>query len=322
MPVQIIRHIEKNCGRKLALTIGNFDGVHRGHQTLVRMVCEQARQNQWDSAVMTFEPHPLAVLSGSPVRRLGGIREKILQLNDINVLYLLRFSKERAALSGEDFTALLFDDLSVRYLVVGENFRFGRGRQGDINLLRKEGKLRQAEVVGASLQMEAGEPISSGRIRQCLQNGDFAAAAVLLGRPWQIGGRVVSGRGLGKKLGFATANISLSFNPVCEGIFVAAAAVGDKTQLAAVSIGKNPTVSTGQLLQVEAHLIDFEGDLYGQRLSLQLLHKLRDECKYDNLTDLRAAIETDVLQAKEWQNVNAKTFKAIVARNGSFVNNI
>ena len=299
--VRIVRDINKFSGGPLALSAGNFDGMHRGHRALLALPARQAARCGWETAVLSFEPHPLAVLGDFPVRRIGGVREKIKQVSGVNTLFLLRFTKSFSRQSGSEFASLIFDRLNVRYLAVGENFRFGRGREGNVSLLREEGKRRGAEVESAPLQTADGAPISSGRIRENLRLGDFSAAESLLGRPWTISGRVGRGRGLGQKIGFPTANLHLHFMPVCEGIFFAAARVGEKIIPAAVSIGKNPTVNSGGILKTEAHLIGFSGDLYGRRLTLRLLHKLRDEQKFSGEEELRAAIAGDVLESRrQW----------------------
>ncbi|MBE8158993.1 MAG: bifunctional riboflavin kinase/FAD synthetase, partial [Betaproteobacteria bacterium] len=216
--MRIVRDINKFTEKPIALTVGNFDGMHKGHRALVDLIVRRAAGRGWKSGVLSFEPHPLAVLRGFPVRRIGGVREKINQLSAVNILFLLRFTKNLSMQSGAEFASLIFDRLGVRYLAVGENFRFGRGRAGDISLLRAEGKRRGAEVESAPLRTENGAPISSGRIRESLRMGNFAEAEILLGRPWTISGRVGWGRGFGQKIGYPTANLMLHFTPVCEGI--------------------------------------------------------------------------------------------------------
>ncbi|MGI9297867.1 MAG: riboflavin biosynthesis protein RibF [Gammaproteobacteria bacterium] len=304
--MRILRDLPRpgETGAPLALCVGNFDGVHRGHRTLADLVRRRAADDNLQSAVLSFEPHPLAVLGGKPVRRLGGAGEKITYLSDINILYLLRFTKQFSSQSAEEFAALLFSRLRAKYVAAGENFRFGRGRRGDLSLLRREGKRYGAEVAGVPLQTIDGAAISSGRIRECLRRGDFTAAAALLGRPWILRGRVIRGRGLGRTLGYPTANLNLHFLPVCEGIFVAAAFLDGKILPAALSIGGNPTVGGGEL-RAEAFLPDFSGDLYGRRLVVRPLHKLRDEQKFADTAELRAAMAADVSQVREWWKKNA-----------------
>lgn len=270
---------------------------------LADLVRRRAADENLQSAVLSFEPHPMTVLGEKPVRRLGGAGEKIYYLSDINILYLLRFTKDFSRQSAEEFAELLFARLRAKYVAAGENFRFGRGRRGDLSLLRREGKKYGAEVAGVPLQTIDGAAISSGRIRECLRRGDFAAAAELLGRPWVLRGRVIRGRGLGRTFGYPTANLNLHFLPVCEGIFIAAALLDGKVFPAALSIGENPTVG-GRELRAETFLPDFSGDLYGRRLVVRPLCKLRDEKKFADTTELRAAMAADISQVREWWRKN------------------
>ena len=319
--VRIVRDMKNKpaAARPLALTVGNFDGMHRGHRALAGLAISRARRDNWTAAALTFEPHPLAALSGKPVRRLGGVREKILHFARLNfdIAHLLRFNRQTASIPAADFADFLFDRLGARYLAVGENFRFGRGREGDAAMLEKCGRRFGAEVAVLPLQTENGTPISSGRVRESLREGDFAAAENLLGRPWRMGGKVIHGRGLGRQLGFATANLRPGFIPVCEGIFAAAAAADGRVFPAAVSIGCNPTVSEETTLRVEAHLLDFGGDnLYGRRVSLQLVRKLREEKKYESQAALRQAVAADIAQTRE--HISADILAALKAEGGEF----
>ncbi|MGI9306363.1 MAG: riboflavin biosynthesis protein RibF, partial [Gammaproteobacteria bacterium] len=298
--MRIVRDIPKTPGEPLALIIGNFDGMHRGHRALADLICRRAAESGLESGALSFAPHPLAVLRGLPVRQIGGMREKIQHISIVNILFLLRFTKEFSRQSSAEFSAMIFDRLHVRHLAVGENFRFGRGREGDAELLQREGKRRGAAVEAVSLQADNGAPISSGRIRESLRRGDFGEAAALLGRPWTLSGRVVRGAGRGREIGFPTANLRLRFMPVCEGIFAAAARVDGAIFPAAVSIGKNPTIGAPQCLQTEAHIIGFRGDLYGRRLTLRPLRKLREEEKFTGMRELQSAIAADVAQTEKW----------------------
>ena len=300
--MQIFRHLHKNTQSPLALTIGNFDGLHLGHQMLMHRLREQAQAHGWRTAVMTFEPHPLAVLRNKPARRIAGRSDKMRRLAaaNLDVLYIPLFNQSFAARSHLDFATLLFDDLAARYVLVGENFRFGQGRLGDVALLQAVGATYGATIEGAKLFTKDGVAVSSGRIRSCLQAADFDAAATLLGRDWTLRGRVIHGRGMGKKLGFPTANIRLDFMPVCEGIFAAEVLLDGDTWAAALSIGGNPTVSTDGKIKAEAYIVDFDGDLYGRRIEVRPLLKLRDEQTYGDVVQLRAAIADDIKAVREF----------------------
>ena len=309
--VKVVRDIPKpssSAPSPAALTIGNFDGIHRGHRVLLDAVLKQSRHNNWRCAVMSFEPHPLTVIKKISVCRLYSVTDKIKYLSGLSVdmLYLLRFTPSFAAYSPNEFTSLIFDRLSTRYLAVGENFRYGRQRQGDIITLKKEAKLRGAFVEAIPLQLYEQQPISSGRIRQYLQQDDFDNAAKLLGRTWLISGVVSRGRGLGSQWGIPTANLKLNFQPVCKGIYVGVTKICGRVFPVAVSIGINPTVTATEQISTEAHILDFNGDLYGRRLTLQLLHKLREEQKFDNAKLLRAAIKDDIMRARQWWHNNPR----------------
>lgn len=298
-------------GGGVALAVGNFDGCHLGHRELLRQTRQSAAGLPF--AALTFEPHPLAVLRPDlQARRLGGARDKIVQLAacGLDILYLARFDRQMAGTAAESFCSLLFGALGAKVVMVGDNFRFGQGRRGDIGMLRRIGESYGAKARAAKLLESGGAVVSSGRIRAAILKGDFDEAARLLGRPWLIGGRVVRGKGLGARLGFPTANIRAGFLPPCRGIF--AAMVYDNDDInksafrhsAAVSIGVNPAVGAGGKLSIEAHLPGFCGDLYGRRLVLRLRQKLRDEQYYANLNALKQAIGEDVLAVRQMRRDN------------------
>ena len=308
--MRILRDIPPKSPPSVALAVGNFDGLHLGHRLLISNIVKYARQNNFSSAVMTFEPHPLQIISGQPVRRLSGIREKAQALAEMNVdfLFLLRFNKEFAKVTGEDFANMVFTQFNARYVAVGEDFRFGRKRGGNVELLRKTGEKYDAVVAGVPLQKSEESPISSGRIRECIRNGDFTGAAGLLGREWELSGKIVRGRGFGRELGYPTANLNLKFVPVCGGIYAGIAKVGGNIIPAAVSIGRNPTVG-GEEMTTEAHLLDFAGDIYGSRIELRPYIKLREEKTFPDIEKLRLAIGEDVAQTRDWWESNKKDIR-------------
>ncbi len=298
----------------LALAAGNFDGCHLGHRALLLETQKQAEKAKLQSAALTFEPHPLSVLRpDAEVRRLGGAREKIRQIAECGTefLFLAKFTKETAATPAEEFARSLFNILRARIIVVGENFRFGKERKGDCEMLRTIAKQCGAEIVAAPLLAIHGAPISSGRIRACVEEGRFEEAAKLLGREWQISGRIVRGRGMGAALGFPTANLRAGFIPPCRGVFAGWAEwknndndggngnndngnSGNNRHPAAISIGVNPTVQKCAATSIEAHLPGFSGDLYGKRLTLTLRKKLREEKQYPDAQKLKTAIAADI----------------------------
>ena len=304
--MQIRRHL--TSGGNIALCIGNFDGCHLGHLALLRQTQQLAAAEGLPFAALTFEPHPLAVLRPAlQVRRLGGMRDKIMRIaaSGVDVLYLMRFDKQTAAITAESFCALLFDKLGARVVAVGDNFCFGKGRRGDVDMLRCIGGRYDAKVQTAKLLESGGAVVSSGRIRTAIEEGDFDKAESLLGHPWLISGKVVRGRGMGAGLGFPTANIHSGFVPPCCGIFAAMVYDNDDInkskfrRAAAVSIGTNPTVRDDGTTSIEAHLPDFDGDLYRRRLVLRLCRKLRDEKHYASQSALKHAIGEDVRAVRQ-----------------------
>ncbi len=302
--MQLIRDFPSVQQTPLVMTIGNFDGVHLGHLHLLQQAQQIARSGTpAPLAAMTFEPHPLAVLRPQQaLQRIGSCRDKLhwLQQAGVDMLYMPRFNKTLAAMPAEAFASLLFNQLCVRHLLIGENFRFGKNGAGNFTLLQQIAATVGAEVTAVPLLSVDKTVVSSGRVRDCLQRGDFNQTAQLLGRDWSIQGRVKRGAARGRQWGFPTANLALSFTPPLRGIFAADAQTGGEFYSAAVSIGVNPTVTADNIVQVEAHLLDFDGDLVGQKIQLTLRHKLRDEQKYDSTEALIAAIDNDVKRTREF----------------------
>lgn len=286
-------------GRAWAVTIGNFDGVHRGHRALLDHVNARARELDIGSCVLTFEPHPREYFASSGALgappRLTRLRDKLALLAAAGVgrVHVARFGARLASMSASEFIeAILVRGLQARALVVGRDFRFGKGRAGDLASLRAAGL-----EVEALPDVVDGERISSSGVRAALQAGDLARAERLLGHPYFISGRVVRGAGLGRQLGWPTANIPLPRKPALSGIFVVHV---EGQGRGVASLGLRPTVNPLPSPLLEVHLLDVERDLYGRRLQVRFLEKLRDEEKYDGLEPLKAAISSDVRRAREY----------------------
>ena len=298
--MKIIRSLSPPPGDKpLALTIGNFDGMHIGHQSLLQKLSETSGCAR---AVMSFEPHPLTVLKPKKnFHRLYDFREKCRQCEKfgIDFLYLIRFNKALSELSDNEFNHILFDKMQVKHLLVGENFRYGAGGRGDFNALQAAAQAVGATVQAPPLMSCGGQGVSSGRGRAALADADFAQAAQLLGRQWSVSGRVIAGDGRGRQWGYPTANLRLNFNLPCRGIFAAYAFVGGQRHRAAVSIGSNPTLNTGGGLRVEAFLLDFDSDIYRRRLRLELRHKLREEKAFASTQALIDGIAGEVKMTEQ-----------------------
>jgi riboflavin kinase/FMN adenylyltransferase len=302
--MQILRHLPARAAVPTALTVGNFDGVHLGHRAMLDRLAAVSRERKLASCVMTFEPHPREFFA--PERaptRLTSLREKLELLADLAVerVHVQRFDDDFARISAEEFIrAVLVDALQVRWILVGDDFRFGARRQGDFELLRRAGRTSGFEVVRMDSVMVDGVRVSSTVVRELLAGGDLEGAARLLGRPYSISGRVVQGRRLGSQLGFPTANLPLKHNrPALWGIFVVEViGLAEQPLPAVASLGVRPTVVEAGAPLLEVHLLDFAGDLYGAHLQVRFLKKLRDEEKYDDMDALKRQIARDVEAAR------------------------
>jgi riboflavin kinase/FMN adenylyltransferase len=287
-----------------AVCIGAFDGVHLGHRAVLDRVRERASVLGVAPVAVSFEPLPRTFFArGTHVTQLTSAREKIAALiaADMQRVLLLRFDAALAAMSAEDFVAqVLLARLGAREVWVGEGFRFGHARRGDVDVLRRLGQSQGFDADIVPPLLVDGERVSSSRIRALLAAGDFDGAARLLGRRFTIGGHVVHGQQLGRKLGYPTANVRLGSRvaPV-GGIFaVQVHGVGAQVMPGVASLGVRPTVNGTEPL-LEAHLFDFDGDLYGKRIEVEFVQKLRDEEKFADLATMVQQIDRDAAQARQ-----------------------
>ena len=280
-----------------ALTIGNFDGVHRGHRALLERVVTKARELGVTSCVLTFEPHPreFFVPDAAPPR-LTRLRDKLglIAAAGIERVHVIRFEARFAAMTAARFIdEILVKGLGARWLLVGRDFRFGAQRKGDFAALQGKGfQLESMPDVALG-----GERVSSSAVRAALQAGDFSRAERLLGRPYSISGKVVHGAHLGRDLGFPTANINLGQRPPLHGIYVVEV---ENHGAGVASVGLRPTINPVPRPLLEVHLLDWDGNLYGRRLNVRFLRKLRDEAKFDGLPALREAIARDAAEARDY----------------------
>jgi riboflavin kinase / FMN adenylyltransferase len=285
-------------GPRPVVTVGNFDGVHRGHQALVAAAVSRARDASAACVALTFDPHPARVLQPERApRSLMTVEHKAECLGalGVDVLAVLAFTRGLAAEDPEGFArGVLAGTLGARAVVVGEEFRFGNARAGDVALLRRLGERLEFDVFAVPPVMHEGRPVSSTRIRDSLAAGDVAGAAALLGRPYFVEGRVVRGEGRGRTLGIPTANLEPA-NEILPriGVYAARARVADRVlHPAVVNVGRRPTFG-GETLTVEAHLLAFEADLYGQSMRLFFEARLRDERAFGNREALVRQIHED-----------------------------
>jgi riboflavin kinase / FMN adenylyltransferase len=306
--------------RRAVVAIGNFDGVHRGHQAVIAQARAQAEALKAPLAVMTFEPHPRAFFAPELAPfRLTPLAAKARALASLGVehLYVIAFDRAFAQRSAHDFIAeTLAADLGAACVVVGGDFKFGRGRQGDIAFLEREASalgIRVSRVVPVAVD---GKQIASRRIREHLVAGELGAAAALLGRPWEVEGVVVHGDKLGRTIGFPTANIDLGdmLRPRI-GIYAVEASRDDGAtwQGGVASLGYRPTVG-GRDLRFEVFLFDFDGDLYGKTLRVRPIKYLRDEVALDGLDALKRKIKEDEAEARAVLAVRANTAVEVDAK--------
>ncbi|HET9578976.1 MAG TPA: bifunctional riboflavin kinase/FAD synthetase [Usitatibacter sp.] len=281
-----------------AIAVGSFDGVHRGHQSILRQVVDEARARNVSAAVLTFEPLPREFFGAARApARLTSLAERLALLAQfgIDIAFVERFDARFAALTADEFARRLKARYGAHWVMVGHDFRYGAKRMGDVDHLRESGLREGFEVEVLDPVMLGPDRISSTRVREDLWRGDFDAAAELLGRRYAICGRVVHGAKRGKALGFPTANVRLARpRPPVQGIF-AVKCLGAATRglEGVASLGFNPAVQQGGPATLEAFLFDFSGDLYGRRISIEFLKKLRDEAHFASLDELAAQISRD-----------------------------
>jgi len=286
-----------------ALTIGNFDGVHLGHLQILNNLKKAAEERNLSSCIMSFEPLPQEYFSvDSAPARLYRLREKWCALERTQVDYFLccKFNKSLASLSADEFIQeILLNKLNVKYLLVGDDFRFGNKRCGDFNKLKQAGEKYGFEVYNSDSMCFKNERVSSTRIREALQSDQLDAAAELMSRPYQICGRIAHGDKRGRTIGFPTANIKLHRHATAVHGVYAVHMTGENNLSAngVANIGKRPTVD-GQNLQLEVHLFDFNEELYGHQVCVEFKQKIRDEKRFDSFEQLKEQIIKDSEQAK------------------------
>jgi riboflavin kinase/FMN adenylyltransferase len=304
--MQILRHFPSENNQPCVLAIGNFDGVHLGHQALLKELKSVANGLSLKAAVMTFEPHPREFFTPAKApARLASVREKLERFADagVDVVYICRFNQRFASLSSDEFIQdILIKSLNAKAILVGEDFRFGAGRRGGVVDIAKAGlklvSLPQVNLNEVDLQVLGdSERVSSTRVRNSLAAGRLDVAKNLLGRSYSISGKVIHGAQLGRKLGFPTANVHMRHErPALTGVY----AVKLDGLKGVANLGVRPTIAGVPKLLLEVHLFDFEGDLYDKHVHVEFFHKIRDEMKFDGLDALKAQIAKDAQVARSF----------------------
>ena len=301
----ILRGLQSPDRQPVAVTFGNFDGVHLGHQALLAQLRTAAKARGLPSAVVIFEPHPREFFTPDKApTRLTNLREKLelLAENHVDRVHVCRFNSQFAQMSAADFIHALHENMHAGHVLIGDDFRFGSGRSGDFALMEKIGMQRGFSVGAMHSVLHDGVRVSSTAVRTLLAAGDLHAATRYLGRPYSISGRVMHGDKLGREIGFPTANVQLKHNrPPLSGIFVVRVTGDHIAPLhGAASLGVRPTVKAHGRAVLEVHLLDFAQNIYGQHLRVEFLHKLRDEAKFSDLESLTQQIALDVEQTRKF----------------------
>jgi len=303
--MQILRGLHSSGTTPVALTIGNFDGVHQGHQTLLNELKSTAKRRGLLTSVVIFEPHPREFFTPeqAPVR-LTSLREKLefFRSMELDYVHVCRFNAKFAQMSAEDFIRRLHVKLHAKCVLIGDDFRFGSGRIGDFAMMEKVGSKLGLKVQVMQSVVNGGVRVSSTVVRGALAAGQMATAQRYLGRHYSISGKVMHGDGLGKKLGYPTANIQFKHNRApLSGIYVVQIHAENFGVLQGVaSLGVRPTVQQDGKPVLEVHLFEFSKQIYGKHLRVEFLQKLREEKKFSDVETLTRQITMDVEQAKKW----------------------
>lgn len=290
---------------KYAATIGNFDGVHVGHAHILEKLVSVAKDRKLLAAVMIFEPQPLEYFSAdSAPPRLSTLRKKLERFQEIGVdaVFVIPFDSEFSSLSADAFIdRYLVELLPVEWLLVGDDFRFGKGRVGDFRVLRERGQERGFEVEATDSITISGVRVSSSVVREALKSGDFQKSQEFLGRSYNITARVVRGNALGRTFGFPTANLGLkNLSSPLSGIYLVRV-VGDEIdeRYGLASIGSRPTIELNGSIKAEIFILDFDGDLYGKKITVTVLSKLRDEKQFASVDEMITAMKMDEARARK-----------------------
>jgi len=304
--MQLIRGInqlpifEQGC----VLTIGNFDGVHEGHSSIINKLAEKGQLLGLPVVVMIFESQPLEFfLKDNAPSRLTRLREKVIHFQPlpIDTLLILRFNQAFADFNPDEFIRdILIKRLNIKYLVIGDDFHFGKARRGNFALLQQASQDYDFKLADSASYLIKGERVSSTLIRDALSNGDLAKAALMLGRDYSVCGKVIHGKKLGREIGFPTANIQmLRKNTAIEGVFaVTMTGINDEPIYGIANVGVRPTVSGDSRVLLETHLFDFNQDIYGKQVEVHFKYKIRSEMCFQSVDDLKQQIQLDTLHAK------------------------
>ncbi|MDG2253236.1 MAG: bifunctional riboflavin kinase/FAD synthetase [Methylophilaceae bacterium] len=286
--MQVFRHLPE-ANAACAVTIGNYDGLHLGHQKILETLIFESKKRQLETAVITFDPHPKEFFSpASAPSRIISLREKLEFFEELNIdrVYIIKFDKKFSEIKSDEFINIL-KVIKTNLVVVGEDFKFGNKREGTINHIANE----LIEVIGVKEITSDGQRISSTTIRQSLHEGDFLKVELLMGRPYSISGKIIHGNKLAREIGFPTANIHMFHNrPPLNGVF----AVKLGSNFGVANLGTRPTIGGISKLHLEVHLFNFSDDVYGKHVHVIFLKKIREELKFNSIDELKEQILIDI----------------------------
>ncbi len=295
-----------SLSKKTVITIGNFDGVHVGHKKILKFLVQESQRYDLFSLVLTFTPHPDIILGKSEVKMIQTLdqRLKVIARFDVHGVLITPFDKKFSSLSSDEFIhRIVVSALKVEEVVIGENFRFGKNLEGDINTFRTLGAQLKFRVHEIPKVIKMGRTVSSSLIRILLQEGKIEEANILLGRPYEIEGRVIKGKDRGKALGFPTANIETENEIIPLGVYISQALIDSRTYPSLTNAGLRPTFGQEEM-QIESYIIDFDKKLYGQEIAVRFMKKIRDEIKFESPEALSLQIQKDLGQAKAYFKLN------------------
>ena len=304
--MEVIRglHNLKPDHRGSIVTIGNFDGVHRGHQAILHRLKQKSLELGVPTTLICFEPQPKEYFDpGRAPARLTRFREKVLLLEEqgLDRVLCFRFNEVTRNVTADEFVHTLVSKLDIKFMLVGDDFKFGQAQLGDFELLKKAGNEHGFEVTNQFTFIHEDERVSSTRIRECLAKGEFELAGDLLGHPYSIMGKVIYGRQLGRQLDAPTANIQLHrYRAPLEGVYAIEMTGLDKTYRGVANVGVRPTVDHNAEPILEVHLFDFDDDIYGRNVRVIFRRKIRDEKKFENLEQLKLAIHSDFAEGRRY----------------------
>ena len=292
--MKILNNLSDVSKNPKAVTIGNFDGIHKGHQTLINETKEVSNKNNVESLIFTFNKLPKEIFSPDAVQRLydNKIKESILSSYKVDTLLSIDFNEIKDYSADFFCEEILINMLNTRYLIIGENFKFGKDRSGDIEKLKKYDSKSAFGLIVPELETYGGIKISSSRVRELLNQGDIIGAKECLGRDYMLSGTVVSGEKLGRKLGYPTANIKLEYDYPLDGVYLTRTVIKEKNYVGLASIGNKPTFNGSEKI-LEVFILDFNEDIYSQNIEVYFLEEIRKQIKFNNEDELIKQMNED-----------------------------